>query len=267
MNEDIHPKGCGIADCLDCLICDNPYANPHCEICHGAGFVHPRDPFGQTDNRKIIPCPAVRCLQEHVMGAVGSGLGVITGVATLQKFENFKTRVKFPTVNHALQTSLQFAQYWGEGKEPKSAPFLLLQGGVGVGKTHLCNAAGIHIAKCGHQVRVWNVGELIGDLQKSIKDSAVNERLKEIKEIYCLIMDDYKGEYSAIYPWGVEKIEEIIDHRYRTQVPTMMTTNNDIEQMPARVSDRFLDRTLSTIIQIDAKSYRPLKKGEINVNR
>ncbi|MDD4873890.1 MAG: hypothetical protein PHE15_02805 [Dehalococcoidales bacterium] len=40
------------------------FPNPYCEVCRGAGYVHPRKSDGEPDYAQIVMCGAPGCLKE-----------------------------------------------------------------------------------------------------------------------------------------------------------------------------------------------------------
>ncbi len=225
----------------------HPLANPHCETCSGAGFIHPRDYLGKCDSRRIIPCPADSCHQSRLNDIEGKlSFNPRTGIDRFMTFGSFEPRAG---TKKALTAAKEFASM-------KGLPFLAILGPVGTGKTHLANAIALKLAQDGHDVKLWTVKSLLDHIKRGIEDNTADGRIREIKECFVLVLDDFKAEF--IREWGVDQLEDIIDFRYRAALLTVLTTNNQLADLPERIEDRFSDRAISVRVVIEARSYRPV---------
>jgi len=151
-------------------------------------------------------------------------------------------------------------------KELSTGPgwfMLLCYGGIGSGKTHLCEALA---AKLGCRVVRWM--ELIRLFKKSmhgdIKD-AYDALFENIQKADNLILDDVgMGGTGSNWEWG--ELEEIIDYRYRKGLLTVITTNLDLKQLPPRIVSRFSDGETSRKVLNSAEDYRPKKMKNVSDN-
>ena len=143
---------------------------------------------------------------------------------------------------------------------------LLCYGGAGSGKSHLCEALSIALAERQIIARVneWPT------FTRYLKHTMHNEYkglYDEVFERTCrspwLIMDDVgMGGVGSIWDWG--EFEEIINYRYRNNLPTVVTTNLDISKLPDRAVSRFRDALKGRCVLDDAGDYRPRKGGKTN---
>ncbi len=69
-----------------------------------------------------------------------------------------------------------------------------------------------------------------------------------------LILDDLGTESST--PWAQEKLFQIFNYRYNTRLPTVVTTNHELEEIPLRLRSRLVDPDLTRIVSITAPDYR-----------
>ena len=140
------------------------------------------------------------------------------------------------------------------------SPGLLLTGGVGGGKTFW--AACIANAMCdrGHTVLMTNVPTLV---QLMTEDFERNKRrvLEQIADADLFILDDLGFERSTSY--GHEKLFEIIDARYLSKRPMIVTTNLSLMEMgnPSqmeykRVFDRVIGMTCPIKVDSDGRRRR-----------
>lgn len=137
---------------------------------------------------------------------------------------------------------------------------LLCLGATGCGKTHLCEALSLSLYKQGIISPVIKFNELVSIFKRAlINDSSDYDSLfKRYKQMKYLILDDY-GLGTKVTDYEVSVLEEIIDYRYRERLPTILTANLDLKDMPVRVASRFGDGETSRIIINRAGDYRPLK--------
>ena len=83
--------------------------------------------------------------------------------------------------------------------------------------------------------------------------------METIREIPLLILDDLGAHNST--PWAQEKLFQIINHRYNNRLPTVVTTNQRLEELDPRIASRLADIDLSQRFEIPAPDYRSGQSG------
>jgi len=220
--------------------------NPHCPVCHGGGFVHPR-----VDNKvlydKTKVCAEPECLQESYEHYKQTGKWLkVKGLAEIENtFENF---VHIGGTEAAFEAFQQLANGWTD------KPFLLCAGGVGNGKTHLCQAAVARLNQ--REVKTWyySVADFFAELKAGMTNNTVEEKIKWAKQAQGLCLDDLGVNYGSM--WELARLEEIVDARYREGLTTILTTNRDIKEIPERIVSRFYDPDRSNVVLNSAPDYR-----------
>lgn len=147
----------------------------------------------------------------------------------------------------------------------------LIYGGVGNGKTYLCEATAIELSKRGILCRVLTMAQMMTALKKCLGADRIIS-LEELTGLYCkahwLIIDDV-GSGGTGTEWEMGKLEEIIAYRYREELPTLMTSNLDIQPdpnnpkrifIPERIVSRFRDPDIGTLVLNEGGDYRRMKK-------
>ena len=173
------------------------------------------------------------------------------GLSSLEHtFENFK---KVTGTGEALTA---FRAMVSDGHKP----MLLCYGGVGNGKTHLCEALSIELYKNGIRcpVSIWS--DIMRMFKKGMHrgdpDSPSYDYLfEQFRRRERLILDDVgMGSTGSEWEWG--ELEDIINYRYRERLFTVLATNKDLDELPDRVVSRFSDPEVGVIVLNKGKDYR-----------
>lgn len=221
-----------------------------CPKCAGAGFFHPCVD-GKTNYAKTEPCDHPGCYAEQAqaykVGMLADNSGVIE---RQQTFENFDPAVQ--GVRKAYDAAMKISEGMG------SYIWLALYGGVGNGKTHLLNAIANRTLSRGQETKLVMMAELLSELRMAIHDHKADAKLKELKQVRYLIIDELGVEYGS--EWEKGKIEELLAARWANGRFTIIASNLDIEEFPERIKSRFKDIHLSRAIVNKAEDYR-LRRG------
>jgi DNA replication protein DnaC len=156
---------------------------------------------------------------------------------------------KRKNLRQAFETAKSFA-HAGKG-------WLLLKGGFGCGKTHLAAAIANDRLAHGEPVLFVVVPDLLDHLRATFAPTSrvtYDERFETVRSTPFLILDDL-GAQSAT-SWAQEKLFQLLNHRYNAQLPTVITTNRELEEIEPRLRSRLTDTTLCTITAIAAPDFR-----------
>ncbi len=227
---------------------------PPCPECGGFGFVTPAVPPGDPLFGRAVPC---RCQQEALEARRLAQLGSISQLDALQHqtFASFRPEGIGLTDDKRLNLRLAHENCLRFAEEPRG--WILLRGGFGCGKTHLAAAIANHHLALGRPVIFVTAPDLLDFLRATFApDSAVafDQRFQQIKDTPLLIMDDFGAESST--PWAQEKLFQILNHRYNSRLPTIITTNYELEEIEPRVRSRLADPGLVQAIAIAAPDFR-----------
>lgn len=143
-------------------------------------------------------------------------------------------------------------------------PFLLCSGGVGSGKTHLCEALVIRMREHNFITRYMTAAELLQRLRESLADYSnvsLGELLTSYGEARVLILDDF--EYGN--DWEQSMIEHLIDVRYRYRRITVLTTH-DISELPLRIASRFNDPDIAVRVLNSGQDFRRRRRRKETQN-
>jgi len=142
--------------------------------------------------------------------------------------------------------------------------WLVLSGVNGCGKTHLAAATANYRSEQGKPTFFVIVPELLDHLRSTFSPESkvpYDEFFEEIKQSPLLILDDF-GEQSAT-SWAQEKLYQLINHRYNTRLPMVVTTCLSLDEIETRISSRMVDPSLSLVFNIIAPDYR----GDVKTSR
>lgn len=158
----------------------------------------------------------------------------------------------------SLTKAFQAAQRFAE--EPEG--WMVFMGTYGSGKTHLAAAIANYRAGLGYPPLFIMVPDLLDHLRSTFApDSRVRyDRLfDEIKTTPLLILDDFGGQSTTA--WVREKLNQLFNHRYIAELPTIITTAasmEDLHRSEPRIASRMLDTRLCSLNAITAPPFRGL---------
>ena len=135
--------------------------------------------------------------------------------------------------------------------------WLVLRGGYGCGKTHLAAAIANQRLALGHAVLFINTPDLLDHLRAAYRPTAetdYDQRFEEVRNAPLLILDDLGAQSNT--EWALEKLYQIFNHRYNARLPTIVTTNEDLEAIDVRIRSRLADPNVSQIVAIIAPDFR-----------
>ena len=124
---------------------------------------------------------------------------------------------------------------------------LLLWGGVGTGKSFLAGCIANALMEQEVPVRMTNFARILNELNNSF--SRRNDVVDKLCRYPLLIIDDFGMERGTEYT--LEQIYTIVDSRYRSRKPLIVTTNLSLTELQnpqdtahARIYDRVLEMCL-----------------------
>jgi DNA replication protein DnaC len=174
------------------------------------------------------------------------------------------TRMTFDTfvpdghgLNPQMQENLRTAYMRALAYAQQPQGWLILKGNYGCGKTHLAAAIANYQLKHALPVLFVVVPDLLDHLRAAFSpDSAVtfDRRFETVRTAPLLILDDLGSQSST--PWAQEKLYQILNYRYNAQLPTVITTNCELEELDARLRSRFAELEWSALVHILAPDYR-----------
>ena len=126
---------------------------------------------------------------------------------------------------------------------------LFLWGGVGTGKSFLAGCIANALMEQEVSVRMTNFARILNELNSSF--SGRNVVVDRLCRYPLLIIDDFGMERGTEY--ALEQVYNIVDSRYRSQKPLIVTTNlplNEIRHPQDTAHARIYDRILEMCVPI-----------------
>jgi DNA replication protein DnaC len=257
MGSNMHPANTPISSNADNGLCHICGGEP---ICEGMGVVRYDVPVGDPRFGKLFRCP-----NNHIEADTErqERLRRISNLDAYQdkSFYNFQVDngALKPSERASLENALNVAARYADDPDG----WLLLEGTYGCGKTHLAAAVGNARLAKGDMVLFITTPDLLDHLRSTFgpsSEAGYDETFDRIRNAQMLILDDLGAENSS--PWAQEKLFQLLNHRYSRRLPTVITTNADLDTIDPRIRSRLLDSTLINRGKITAPDYRTYIRPE-----
>ncbi len=231
-----------------------PYIAPAkvCPICKGAGYLRANVPYGHPNFGKPIACECKEAERKEKRRQELLELSDLSAFRN-KSFKNFSTRFTgaHPSVQEAFQEAYKFAQ------DPNG--WLVLLGPNGCGKTHLAAAIANQNLSAGAVVLFTVVPDLLAHLRATFAPTsteAYDQRFSKMREAELLVLDDLGAHQSS--PWANEKLFQLLNYRYNSGYPTVITANKQgLATIDERILSRLSDTALVTAVVLNgALDYR-----------
>ena len=147
-----------------------------------------------------------------------------------------------------IRSARKYVETWKERKANNDG--LLLWGGVGTGKTFYAACIANALIEQGVSVLMTNFSKILNQLS-GLYSAEKNEFIESLMRYSLLIIDDFGIERSTEY--ALEQVFNIIDERYKTNLPLIVTTNLSLNTLkdPADIThQRIYDRVLAMCIPV-----------------
>lgn len=233
-------------------------------VCGGLGMVRGNAPVGHPNFGKMFRCP------NNPAEIDGSWLEKLRQVGNLGAFAdktfgnytidlNSHTAVERDSLAQAVDAAKNFAY---ASQQPNG--WLLLEGSYGVGKTHLAAAVGNERLQRGDAVLFITAPDLLDHLRSTYgpnSEVSYDEMFERVRNAPILVLDDLGVENPS--QWAQEKLYQLFNHRYSLRLPTIITTNVDVDNLDPRIRSRLLDVDLVRRVVIKAPDFRSLVQNEL----
>jgi DNA replication protein DnaC len=165
-----------------------------------------------------------------------------------------------------IDMAKKYVQHWEEFQNTSTG--LILWGNVGTGKSFIAGCIANALLDKGVPVIMTNFARLLNKLTDMYAGDR-NEYIDSFKRYPLMIIDDLGIERNSEF--AREQVFSIIDSRYRSQLPMIVTTNLSLKKLKnpedmarARIYERVLERCMP--VRVNDLNIRDLNK-EANMER
>jgi len=222
-----------------------------CSICGGTGFVYVDVPVGHSDFGRAMPCRCTRrelAKERKARFQRYSNLGALTHLT----FDNLIPQGRSGERKRQEQFTRAFEAAKAFAAEPKG--WLSLIGPSGCGKTHLAAAIANERISRGYPAIFQSIPDLLDHLRSAFSPNsavAYDELFERVCNAPLLILDDLGAQAST--SWAKEKLSQLLNHRFNSELPTVITTSTPVEELEDRIRTRLTDPRLSQVYVIGEK--------------
>jgi len=225
-----------------------------CPLCKGLGFVREDVPVGHPHFGQLFPC---RCKLAEIEQRRMEHLRQLSNLEHMKA----KTFESFVPEGYGLAphkaSNLRFAFELAQQYADHPSGWLVLLGGYGCGKTHLAAAIANRVIERGEAVLFVVIPDLLDYLRAIFGPNSpvtYDERFDQVRNAPLLILDDLGTQSST--EWAQEKLFQILNYRYNARLPTVITSNQSLEDIDLRIRSRMVDPDLTILVTILAPDFR-----------
>lgn len=224
-----------------------------CEICAGRGWFTADVPAGHSDFGRVVTC---QCQQERLVEERTARLLRYSNIGNLSRFtfdsldpdgraDDDESRLLF---RQAYKAALEYAE--------SVDGWLVLTGPTGSGKTHLVAAIANRCIENGQAVFFAHVPDLLDHLRASFgpaSEVSYTELFDQVRNTPMLVLDGLEARNST--PWAHEKLQQIVNHRFNAELPTVVTTADDVEDLDSYLRTRL--QNSGSVLAVSGKQSEP----------
>ena len=232
----------------------NGHARPedYCPICEGRKWLSVDVPVGHPDFGRAVACQCQIDTSESERET------------RLRRYSNLGplSRMTFASANpNGLGASPEnawlFAAAFQAAREYADDPtgWLALTGPNGSGKTHLAAAIANRRIELGELAFFVHVPDLLDDLRSTYAPSSeisYSDLFEQVNDAELLILDGL-GVQSPT-PWAHEKLHQIFNRRANAELPTVITTAEDVRDLDPYIASRLSYPRLSRVLRVSGRA-------------
>jgi DNA replication protein DnaC len=175
-----------------------------------------------------------------------SSLGPLTRLT----FANLNGRGRSPNPEDQRRFAALVEDARRFAEEPSG--WLLVHGASGAGKTHVAAAIANACIEHGIPALFVVVPDLLDHLRAAYNPAAeigYDSLFEQVRNARVLILDDLGTQNATA--WAQEKLFQIVNHRYNSRQPTVVTTNLPVDRLDERLRMRLTDPDLARVYHVE----------------
>lgn len=246
------------------VVCRDPenLAMP-CSICDGRGVYAFDVPLTDPRFGKFQRCPNYPIAEDHELQKRLRRYGNLEAFRN-KTFSNFETELSVSSYTRNVSASLAEAKGKAMSYAEKPHGWIVYEGQVGCGKTHLAVAiANVRLQSFGEQVIFITAPDLLDFLRSSFgarEESSYEDYFERVRKVSLLVLDDLGVENPSA--WAKEKMFQLLNFRHINELHTVITTNTPLNEMDPWLSSRLIDNSVVRLIKINAPDYRRTSRSQ-----
>lgn len=159
---------------------------------------------------------------------------------------------------HGTQKAWQQAQAFVDSFDDELSAGLLLAGPTGTGKTHLLRAITHALTDRGTPVLGSDTVQWLSRIQQTYGTGGVSEAdlFRAVRSAPLVVFDDLGAE--RVTEWSLDRLYSLIETRYDSMRPVLVSTNYDLDELSDRVGMRLTSRLIEmcTVQAVAAEDFR-----------
>ncbi len=187
-----------------------------------------------------------------------SPISTLSYLSKHRTFNNFSAR-KAEKLPQNEQKNLDQAFMAAQRYAEKPAGWLIFLGSYGTGKTHLAAAIANYRRAAGDDPIFTVVPDLLDHLRATFNPNSpvsYDHVFNQVRNAKLLILDDLGTQNTT--PWAREKLFQVLNFRYETKAPTVITSSISLEKMDPRIRTRMLDNRVCSIYSLEVRPFEAL---------
>lgn len=231
-----------------------------CAVCDGMGFVRVTNDIDDPRFGQSYPCSctiAARHEKTSKQLLNQSGLGSLRRL----NFENLSSHGRTLDAKNRDQYQLAVTDAKKYANDPNR--WLTIIGEHGSGKTHIAAAIANASLNLGRPTLFFSIPDLMEHFRReSLSRDFLESEAMTVDRIFnipLLIIDDCHSKINT--SWAQEKFNQLLNHRWNAQLPTVFTTPSMDKSVNTRLNIRLLDSESSSILDLgiwEASTYSSL---------
>jgi DNA replication protein DnaC len=214
-----------------------------------------------ADFGKAVPC---RCATDESGEARAERLVRYSSIGALARltFRDLIPRGRSTT----QREQEQYKRCVDDARAFADAPegWLLLSGASGCGKTHIAAAIVNRLSERGEPALFVVVPDLLDHLRSAYQpgaEIAYDDLFERVRSAPVLVLDDLGTQAQTA--WAQEKLFQLINHRFNTRLPTVVTTNLHPDQIDDRLRTRLTDAGIARVYALESKRPNELRALDV----
>lgn len=218
-----------------------------CPHCAGRGWFTLDVPVGHSDFGLVVTC---ECQEDRIEG---EGQDRLVRYSNLGQLARFTFDALAPPQDGDRETVGLFEAAKERAVEFAESPggWLVFVGPHGSGKTRMAAAIANRCIDRGYISLFVHVPDLMDHLRSSFGPNSeidYSDLFDRVRSTPLLILDDLSSASSS--PWATEKLQQIVNHRFSNELPTVFTSSTPMREVDPYLRSRLETPQLSRVLSL-----------------